>query len=88
MNTENPTPEATVLTGPRPTELRYLTPDMCRVHIGSLGAMHVTVLNERIYGGTYAAYAFPVAHPEEFISLIQTGSDRTEVDHSPTERLP
>jgi hypothetical protein len=33
------------------------------------------VLNERIYGGVYAAYAFPVAHPDEYISLIHTGGE-------------
>jgi hypothetical protein len=85
--TRKPKHDLIALPGPSPTELRYLTPDMCRVHLGSLGALHVTVLNERIYGGVYAAYAFPVAHPGEFISLIQTGSDRTEVEVGVIRRL-
>ncbi len=80
-------PDLTALPGPNATELRYLTPDMCLVHLGSLGALHVTVADERIYGGVYAAYAFPVAHPGEFISLIQTGSDRTEVEVGVIRRL-
>ena len=57
------------------TTVRFLTPDMCRIHLGTHEALHVTILNERIYGGVYAAYAFPVAHPNEYISLIHTGGD-------------
>lgn len=52
------------------TRIRYLTPDMCKIHLGTHGALHVTVMDERIYGGVYAAYAFPVAHPNQYISLI------------------
>ncbi len=65
---------------PDPTVPRYLTPDLCRIHLGSHGALHVTVKDERIYGGVYAAYAFPVAHSEEFISLIHSaGEEEIEV---------
>ena len=55
---------------PDPTRVRFLMPDMCKIHLGTHGALHVTVLNERIYGGVYAAYAFPVAYPDNYISLI------------------
>ena len=63
------------------TEVRFLTPDMCRIHLGTHEALHVTVRNERIYGGVYAAYAFPVAHPDEYIALIHTagGDDELEI---------
>ena len=63
------------------TEIRFLTPDMCRIHLGTHEALHVTVKNERIYGGVYAAYAFPVAHPDEYIALIHTagGDDELEI---------
>ncbi len=62
------------------TQVRYLTPDMCRIHLGSLNTLHVTVVNEAIYGGVYAACAFPVAHPSRYISLIQsTGKKDVEV---------
>jgi len=60
------------------TQVRYLTPETCRVHLGTHGALHVTVVGERIYGGVYAAYAFPVAHSEGYISLIHTSSDGDE----------
>ena len=58
-----------------PTRVRFLTPDMCKIHLGTHEALHVTVLNERIYGGVYAAYAFPVGHPDEYISLMHTGGE-------------
>lgn len=61
---------------PDPTQIRFLTPDMCRIHLGNLGALHVTVMNEGIYGGVYAAYAFPVAYPNGYISLIHSIGDR------------
>jgi len=57
---------------PEPTQIRFLMPDMCVIHLGSHGALHVTVKNERIYGGVFAAYAFPVAYPEGYISLIHS----------------
>lgn len=66
--------------GPRPTELRFVTPDMCVIHLGSHGALHVTVANERIYGGVYAAYDFPVHHDERYISLIQSRGKGEDVE--------
>jgi hypothetical protein len=71
---DNPNPGAAA----RPisqTEVRFLAPDFCRIHLGTHEALHVTVTNERIYGGVYAAYAFPVAHPTGYISLIHVGGD-------------
>ena len=67
---------------PRPdrTKVRFLMPEMCHIHLGSHGALHVTVAEERIYGGVYAAYAFPVAYPEGYISLIHTGGEAGEVE--------
>lgn len=61
-----------------PTQVRYLRPDMCRIHLGSHGALHVTVGDERIYGGVYAVYAFPVGHPDEYISLVHSGGEGDE----------
>ena len=59
-----------------PTRVRFLTPDICRIHLGNLGALHVTVMNEGIYGGAYAAYAFPVAYPFGYISLIHSAGEK------------
>ena len=64
-------PDAEGLIRPPATEVRYLTPDICTIHLGTFGALHVTVKNEAIYGGVYAAYAFPVAYSNEYISLLQ-----------------
>jgi len=78
MTTEAPKEEQA---GPDPTRVRFLAPDMCRIHLGSHGALHVTVKNERIYGGVYAVYAFPVANPDGYVSLIHTvtGADDLEI---------
>ena len=61
-----------------PTRVRYLTPDICRIHLGTHGALHVTVLNDRIYGGVYCAYAFPVAYPDKYISMIHSVGEAKE----------
>jgi hypothetical protein len=61
---------------PRPadeTRIRYLTPDACRAYLGVHGALHVEVFGERVYGGVYAAYAFPVRHDDRYISLHHVG---------------
>ncbi len=70
--TDSPTKTQQSLEGPDPTQVRFLTSDMCRIHLGSHGALHVTVKGERIYGGVYAAYAFPVAHPDGYVALIHS----------------
>jgi len=73
-------PPASSSAGSASTSVRFLTPEMCRIHLGSHGALHVTVKNERIYGGVYAAYAFPVAYPEGYISLIHAGGEIPEME--------
>jgi hypothetical protein len=65
---------------PPATEVRYLTPDMCDIHLGDHGTLHVAVEKERTYGGVYAAYAFPVAHSDKYISLMHTGGDSDEME--------
>ena len=63
-----------------PTETRYLAPDQAHVHLGNQGAMHVTVKDDRIYGGAYAVYAFPVRYPGKYISLRHTNSKGDDVE--------
>jgi hypothetical protein len=67
---------------PDETQIRFLTPDMCRIHLGTHNALHVTVKDERIYGGVYAAYVFPVAHPNEYISLVYSTGGRRSRDET------
>jgi hypothetical protein len=62
--------------GAERTQIRFLTPEDCRIHLGNLGALHVTMKNEGIYGGIYTAYAFPVAYPNGYISIVQTAGDQ------------
>ena len=72
MNDVKPTaPSTEPLNRPPQTEVRFLKPDMCTIHLGTFSTLHVTVKNEAIYGGVYAAYAFPVLHSNQFISLLQ-----------------
>jgi hypothetical protein len=55
--------------------MRFLSPETCHIHLGTHDAFHVTVENDRIYGGVYAAHAFPVAYPEGYISLVHVGGE-------------
>ncbi len=48
---------------------RWLTPGVARVHLGNRRALHVTVMNERIYHGAFALRCMPVRHPLRYISL-------------------
>ncbi len=57
-----------------------LTSDMCRIHLGTHDALHVTVRNERIYGGVYATQAFPARYPNGYISLICNSDDGDEIE--------
>ena len=63
-----------------PTQIRYLAPEMCRIHLGAHDALHVTVSNDRIYGGVYASRIFPVGHPSRYISLIHVGPGGVETE--------
>ena len=81
--TQNPVPPNPDYQPPdsaNPTVTRYLTPDIARIHLGNLGALHVTVLNDRIYGGVYAVYVFPVRHPDRYISLRHTNSKGEDIE--------
>jgi ATP-binding cassette, subfamily B, bacterial len=49
--------------------LRWLEPGMARIHTGTYNTLHVTVTNERIYGGVFAVRCMPVKHPGKYISL-------------------
>jgi ATP-binding cassette subfamily B protein len=48
---------------------RWLTPQTAAVHLGNHGALHVTVMNERIYHGVFALRCLPVRHPARYVSL-------------------
>lgn len=63
-----------------PTVCRYLTPETARIHLGGRNALHVTVLNDRIYGGVYAACIFAVRHARKFISLRYKNAKGEDVE--------
>ena len=56
----------TPITGHRP---RWLNPEIAKVHMGNRNALHVTILNERIYNGVFALRCMPVRHPDKYLSL-------------------
>ena len=62
------------------TRARYLTPTTCRIHIGKHGVLSVTIKGEKTYGGVYAAYAFPVAHADQYISLVQSTQEGEDLE--------
>ena len=49
--------------------VRWLTPASAHIHTGSFNTLHVTVKNERIYGGIFAVRCMPVRHPRRYLSL-------------------
>ena len=75
---QNPSIEQGI--GINPTVTRYLTPEVAKIHLGNRGALHVTVRDERIYGGVYAVFLFPVRYPNQFISLRHHTSKGEDVE--------
>jgi ATP-binding cassette subfamily B protein len=71
---DSPLPE------PRGHEPRWLTPELAHIHLGTLDTLHVSVVNERIYGGVYAIRCFPVQHPRSYISLRFIDHDKRELE--------
>lgn len=65
------------LRGHRP---RWLEPDFAFIHLGNLGALHVTIREEGIYGGIYAIRCMPVQLPWQYISLRQLDHENREVE--------
>lgn len=59
---------------------RWLTPVVAVIHTGNLGALHVTVKNEAIYGGVFAVRCLPVHYPRQYISLRYLDSEKHEVE--------
>ncbi|NLF40675.1 DUF1854 domain-containing protein [bacterium] len=75
------------LPDPRSHHPRWLTPELAKIHIGSLNALHVSIVQERIYGGVYAVRCLPVQYPREFISLRFVDHDKREVEIGLMRRL-
>jgi len=61
-------------------KVRWLEPEFAQVHLGNWNTLHVTVQNERIYGGVYALRCMPIHFPAGFISLRHLDSGGREVE--------
>lgn len=59
---------------------RWLTPQVAQIHIGKLGALHVSVHGEEIYGGVFAVRCLPISHPWQYISLRHFNADKRETE--------
>jgi len=57
---------------------RWLRPENAAIHLGNRGALHVTVVNERIYSGAFAVRCMPVQFPNRYISLRWTNAENRE----------
>ncbi|MEX0775854.1 MAG: DUF1854 domain-containing protein [Phycisphaeraceae bacterium] len=71
----DPDTDLTPITGHRP---RWLKPQSANIHLGNRGALHVTVMNERIYNGVFALRCRPVRFPSQYISLRWFNSESRE----------
>lgn len=60
--------------------VRWLDPSFAHIHLGTHGALHVTIRGERIYGGVYAMRCMPVKHPEAYLSLRYLDSSGRELE--------
>jgi ABC-type transport system involved in Fe-S cluster assembly fused permease/ATPase subunit len=68
------------LPDPRSHHPRWLAPDQGSIHLGNLGALHVTIPKEMIYGGVYAIRCMPVHFPSEYISLRYLDHEKREIE--------
>ena len=59
---------------------RWLRPEIANIHLGNLGALHVTVMNEASYGGVFAIRCLPVHYPEQYISMRYLDAEKHEVE--------
>lgn len=75
-----PPAESVVLVSQEPPafEPRWLTPESANIHLGNHDALHVTVRDDRIYGGIFAVLAFPATRPHEYVSLRYGDSEGRE----------
>jgi len=59
---------------------RWLTPEVAVIHLGNLGALHVTIRDEAIYGGVFAVRCRPVHFARRYISLRYLDGEKHEVE--------
>ena len=78
-------------TGPLPDirshHPRWLTPETAFIHLGNLGALHVTIRDESIYGGIYTVRCLPVHYSWEYLSLRYLNEEKREVEVGLIRRL-
>jgi hypothetical protein len=73
-------PGSSLLPDPRSHRLRWLSPEIARIHRGEHGALYVTVQGESPYGGVYALRCLPVRYSSEYISLRYLEKENREIE--------
>lgn len=66
---------------------RWLDPQSARIHLGDRSALHVTIRDERIYGGVYVVPSLPVHAPSQYLSLRYLDSQKRELEIGLIRRL-
>ena len=66
---------------------RWLNEQIAKIHLGNLGALHVTIQDEGIYPGVYALRCLPVHFNDEYISLRYLNHEKREVEIGLIRRL-
>jgi hypothetical protein len=66
-----PTPSTASKAAARQVGVKYLDPAITEIFHGSFGMMHVAIRGAEpaLFRGVFAVRAFPVSHPDRFISL-------------------
>ncbi len=59
-------------------EIRWMTPENSAIHLGDRNALHLTVINERIYHGVFALRCLPVRCRDQYISLRFVDTENRE----------
>ena len=59
-------------------ELRWLRPQWAKIHLGNRDALHLTIMNERIYHGVFALRCMPVRFRDQYISLRYVDTENRE----------
>lgn len=71
----------------RDVGVRYLTPQNCRLYIGTLGSLHCIVEDKEAYANVYCLMTFPISHPYQFISVCYSDDEGKEQEIGVIETL-
>ncbi len=71
----------------RAVGVRYLTPQNCRLYIGTLGSLHCIVDDKEAYANVYCLMTFPISYPYQYISVCYSDEEGKEQEIGVIESL-